>query len=362
MVVALQRGNPLVYVEGDYDPVVRKPRENSTRLREVRDASDFLSWERMAEAARLADVGSYRRSAEIFEEVSGGHGPFAKKAHFAGRLAALYRDWMSFDPSELKKTLDADGRSIRQSLGALGDGYLSNDAVEAVRWHLDLMQKFSMLRIPDRFGDDAPTAISLVSLLLQADHLMAVQDRREFAALLYYRVLEGALNASVQSRVSSFNSSDVAWSAVNDVVPSAWARCRQLLKAALGERERDDDDEPKRLGLVQCGALALILADGAVAANDAAMRDEMKSIRDVADVRNSLLIVHGSGKADERLKDLRRLAISWTERLSGMRTLVSRHTLGKHLSVDSLEAAWTSALSRRTPPARSSRAGRGSRS
>jgi hypothetical protein len=88
----------------------------------------------------------------------------------------------------------------------------------------------------------------------------------------------------------------------------------------------------------------------------------MKSIRDVADLRNSLLIVHGSGKASDRLKDLRRMAISWTNRLSSTGRLLSLPALGKHLEDHSLRAAWTSALSRSALRARSSPAGRGSRS
>ena len=187
--VAWQLDLPLCYLDGAYDPALRQPRPGTERLRFIGNPSALFGHQALTAALKLIDSGAFRAAAAQLDDlVTNITEP--TQARFYGALARFYANWCDLDLEHLEEAalklekLRSDPR-VRIERGA------------SRRLH-------SQIEFSQRLCG-GPSPDFLLSHFLLAEHYHGRMARRDFAALLYYRTLEGCFSERFRSAYRGFD-------------------------------------------------------------------------------------------------------------------------------------------------------------
>ncbi|HEY6790917.1 MAG TPA: hypothetical protein VI365_26775, partial [Trebonia sp.] len=186
---AWQLDLPLCYLDGKWSPRLRQHLPGEDRLLMLPNPAALFGDQEMDRARALFDDGSFdaagRRYAQLAESI-----PEPAKARFMAALSWLYQAWCDLDLDDIP----ARAARVRAAL----DGV---DHVTSSAFRADLAQQLAFL---ERLTGGENTA-DLVLCFAVLGRFYLDRGRKDFAAMLFHRAVEGALVHQLTSRVPGFD-------------------------------------------------------------------------------------------------------------------------------------------------------------
>ena len=287
---AWQLDLPLCYLESVFDPELRQPVPGTERLLLLDNPTTLFGDEALRTAIEVFDAGSFEaahgRFADLADRISE-----PTQARFFRDLAALYRAWCD---------LDLDG--LRAPIVAVRSG-LDDPRVRLARG-VDASLRDQIRFLERLAAKDRPTQLLGFYLLgLHYDRL----GRSDFAAMLFYRCLEGCCAARLERHFPGFDCSRPDYGLLG--VEREELRGRFVsLWGGLGDSYRADD-LPRQLGFVPSAVMLAALGDDLLReAGFDRPKQGLARLRHLAEVRNRSVLAHGYETV--RPEDTRHLAVS----------------------------------------------------
>jgi hypothetical protein len=186
---AWQLDLPLCYMDGTWSPRLRQHLPGKDKLLMLPNPAAIFGDREMDRARVLFDSGSFDaaevRYAKLVEDVPG-----PARARFMAALSGLYQAWCDLD-------LDGIAQRVSRMRAALAQADdVTTSAVRAV-----LEDQFGFL---DRLASGG-NAADLVLCFAVLGQFYLGRGRKDFAAMLIHRALEGALLHRLSSRVPDFD-------------------------------------------------------------------------------------------------------------------------------------------------------------
>jgi CRISPR-associated protein (TIGR02710 family) len=261
---------PLAYVDSAYDPELRAPRPGTERLLLLPSPAAIFANEREREAEAQFDSGAYGEALNGFRVLAETvERPANARLHRA--LAKLYAAWTDLDFDALRHA----AAELNGPLAAAGvAASLARRIEEQVTWLTRLAK------------DRAPNDLSLCFYVL-GRHYRA-RARHDFAALFFYRTLEGLLRERVCALSPSFDAGSPNYSLLAADVSSLTQRYADVLVRSGGAPHEASASLPTQLGFLNSAALLVALRDPAIDAN------QLGRLRNLARIRNESVLAHGT--------------------------------------------------------------------
>ena len=225
-------------------------------------------------------------------------------------LSALYRAWCDLDLASLPACADAVENS---QADAEAFGQLGADAARRVREQLGFVRTLAR-------GEHPPILLCYYLLGL---HYKEVR-RHDFAALLFYRTIEGCLTKHLEFSHPGFRCDDPDYSRIRGFTPEELLARYNEAAALLGD-EHKEQALPRRLGYMNSAGLLYALQDRLFRQPSCPIKtpDDLRHLYKLARLRNQSVLAHGfqSVKADE-CKELQARALGilrafWNIHMSG---------------------------------------------
>ncbi|MFI9552787.1 TIGR02710 family CRISPR-associated CARF protein [Nonomuraea endophytica] len=262
----------LSYMEGDYDPDTRQTTPGSDRMIVLSDPNTLFGEQELARALELFRAGAFEAARQRYDEICDSI-EVPGRARLLRALSEMYRAWCDLDLRMLPEAAQA----VRAALGyARRDLTASHLAV--LTEQLDFVQ-----RLID--GDRNAKLLCFYVLGLHYREL----DRHDFAALLFYRTIEGCLTARLTQQYPRLNPDRFDWALLDD--PSAARRRYGTLTRGLGWRS--GSPTPNRLTLMTSAVLLAAESDDMVARCTLADVQGLTRLQEMARKRNKSVLAHG---------------------------------------------------------------------
>jgi hypothetical protein len=261
----------LSYMEGDYDPDSRHTRPGTDRMLILSDPNMLFGEQEMARALEMFRAGAFESAHRRYDEMCDsievpGH------ARFMRALSELYRAWCDLDLSALSTAAGTMRPLLDQARRELSAAHLAilKDQLNFVR----------------RLGAGDHDA-KLLWFYVLGQHYQRL-GRHDFAALLFYRTIEGSLTERLKQRYPRLSPDRFEWASLDD--PHGARQRYAALNRGLGGQGAA---APSRLTLMNS---ALVLA----AENDeltlrCGLTDvhSLSRLRDLTRMRNTSVLAHG---------------------------------------------------------------------
>jgi hypothetical protein len=185
---AWQLNLDLCYVEADYDPRLRRPVPGSDRLLVLGNPTELFGEQAMDAALRTFVSGAFGAAHQQYDDLCDTIAEPAR-ARFMRALSGLYRAWCDLDLTGLPVTL----KSVQTTL-TRARHLITTETEQRITVQLDFLRRLSA-------GD--PDCL-LVCFLVLGEHYREI-GRHDFAALLFYRTIEGCLTGRLEQRAAGFS-------------------------------------------------------------------------------------------------------------------------------------------------------------
>jgi len=178
----------LCYVEADYDPELRRPVPGSDRLLLLGNPTELFGEQAMDAALRTFASGAFDAARQQYDDLCD---TIAEpgRARFMRALSGLYRAWCDLDLTELPASAEAVQATLAQVRHQV-----TADTERRVAVQLDFLRRLGK-------GDQERL---LVCFLVLGEHYREI-GRHDFAALLFYRTIEGCLAGQLQQRAEGLS-------------------------------------------------------------------------------------------------------------------------------------------------------------
>lgn len=277
--VAWELDMPLCYVEGAYDPVIRRPRPGSEQVLLLENPSEQRQLYSRENALSIYRTGNFSRAAEAFQESSGLRTD-DRLEELAIQLCRAYEAWSHLDLQQLAAALDQLKDDCRKPRII---EWLRQGRVD--RRHLE--EQLKALR-----GINHEPLVRMASYLELAA-IYRNMRRHDFACLLMYRFMEALVDGELRrTGQGGFQPDNPQWDLLGD--------SRQLLAdyAALSGKidgaEAAEIRLPHKVGLVN--GVALLCIVGRLherQPHPTADYRFVQRIQAVARLRNQSVLAHG---------------------------------------------------------------------
>jgi len=276
---AWQLDLPLCYLESERPEGEVIP--GSQRLCVLESPSALLGVDLAKDAHRLLAEGSFRAASMAAAELEG-RGRMAHRGRFLKRLARLYEVWSALDLEGI-----TEAAAELEVERAFWPSFLSGEEQE----RLDEQLKFA-LRVAKR----DPVA-QLENHFVLGEHYRA-QGRHEFAAMLYYRAMEGAFVQRLERIAPDLFEGERF---VRDRVPKeVLARFKAVATELQGKSNYDSHELHARLGFLDSAVLLYAYDDALLSKGEVNDIEGLGHLRTLADVRNRSPLAHGSQPVGEK--------------------------------------------------------------
>jgi CRISPR-associated protein (TIGR02710 family) len=279
---AAQLDSRMCYIDGDFNPDIRQPEPGTERL-EMLDNPTKLFGDRELESAELelrhgTFGAAYRRFKSVAET-----SPTPARARFGCDLASLYQDWSDLDFERL-------GDSAAAMSARLRDGsFRTSPALEQrIRSQLDFLEELA------RDPDGEPL---MLTFFLLGRHYQS-HGRHDFAALLYYRMLESLFE--LRLRVHGVSCSKPGWDLVAADHDGFAARFEMLSEAVF---KREFRGLPFKIGMIESALLLKVLDDPMLPLFGLDKVGALKHLRSMSEARNSSVLAHGKTTVSPALSE-----------------------------------------------------------
>lgn len=269
----------LAYVDGDvYDPELRAPVPGTERLVLIPSPGVLFASEREREAEALFESGAYGEARERFKRLADTlERPASARLHLA--LATLYGAWMDLD-------LDGIGIAAAEVEAPLRAAGLSAARTRVIEEQVDWFRQLADRR--------APADLHLCFVMLGRHYLG--RHRHDFAALLFYRAIEGALGERLRGHAPGLDLSAPDYGLFGDDEDALARR----YASAIGRSGRAGTATlPGQLGFLSSATLLVALGETL----------DLGRLRHLAEIRNGSVLAHGTTPVSrQKAEELERMA------------------------------------------------------
>lgn len=264
----------LCYVEGDYDPRLRRPVPGSDRLLVLGNPTELFGDQAMEAALRTFASGAFDAAYKQYDDLCDTIAEPAR-ARFMRALSALYRAWCDLDLASLPACLEL----VRTTLARVGD-VITLETEPRITVQLDFLGRLSE-------GD--PNCL-LVCFLVLGEHYREI-GRHDFAALLFYRTIEGCLAARLEQRAAGFSCERPDYTLLASDVEEL-----QRLYAVFATSIGVDPGPalPPIIGLMNAALILAALDDPLLAKAKLAGSKALGHLNTLATARNRSVLAHGN--------------------------------------------------------------------
>ncbi|GBD36622.1 hypothetical protein HRbin36_01747 [bacterium HR36] len=177
------------YLDGDrYDREMRRPEPGTEKLLILDQAMSEFGGQELQAAVKLSEAGAFEAAYQQFNRLAD-HLAHPERARLHRDISRLYSAWCNLDMQTLRECTDTLKAKVEAARLPL-----SHSDSRAVRAQLDFLEK---LVSHDR--DSLVLNHYLLGLHYQK------MGRHDFAALLFYRTIEGCFARRLEKRSSEFN-------------------------------------------------------------------------------------------------------------------------------------------------------------
>lgn len=283
---ATQLDSPMCYIDGDFNPEIRQSEPGSERL-VILDNPTKLFGDRQQEAAEVEfGHGAFDAAFRRFESIAR-TSPTPARARFGCDLSELYTAWSDLE-------FDRLGEAVTAMRARLDDS--AYHCVPRTERRLRAQLEFLDDLARRREGEPLVLTFYLLGRHYQ-EH-----GRRDFAALLYYRMLESLFEIRLSAHGISPAKPD--WAGV-DPDPEAFAERYRALSESVFNREFRG--MPFKVGMVESALVLQVLNDPMLPMFGLDKPKALRHLRSISDSRNASVLAHGKTTVSAEV----------TERLSG---------------------------------------------
>lgn len=274
---------PLCYVESEFDRDARMPRTGSEHLIFLDNPVNIYREEEFAAALRIFDGGRFTHARESFGRLADLLSD-PVPARFMATLSDYYRAWCDLDFQHLATA----GEALEERLPEVRRrGNLSSEHDRRLT---------DQLAFTRNLVEKNPSALLLAFHLLGRHYGRGLR-RWDFAALFFYRTIEGCLVQRLRDLDPGFAAKpvDYAWLGRD---PEALLTRYNEIADTLGKGQRETE-LPARLGLINSAALLLALDDPLLPNAGYVPPGGLGHLKALTDLRNSSILAHGSRSVSE---------------------------------------------------------------
>lgn len=263
----------LCYIESDYDPERRQPMPGSDRLLVLGNPTALFGEQEMDAALQLFASGAFGAARQRYDELCNSLAETGRP-RFMRALADVYEAWCDLDLESLPARIDTAEAAI------LSDRHeLTPRTVSLVEGQLEFLRRLA--------GNDRDSM--LVCFYVLGEHYQRV-GRHDFAALLFYRTIEGCLSRRLEQLASGFSCDLPDYTLLADDVDRLRERYQQIL---AGLNKDSVLELPSAIGLMSAAVLLTALDDGMIAAAHLADKRALSHLDKVTWTRNKSVLAHG---------------------------------------------------------------------
>jgi CRISPR-associated protein (Cas_Cas02710) len=275
---AWQLNLALCYVEGDYDPRLRRPVPGSDRLLILGNPTQLFGEQAMESALRTFVSGAFDAAYQHYDDLCDTIAEPAR-ARFMRALSGLYRAWCDLD-------LTAIPRRVDTMLATL-------DRVRHVVSPKTEQQLGVQLAFLRRLSARDPDSL-LVCFFVLGGHYREI-GRHDFAALLFYRTIEGCLAGRLERRAPGFTCERPDYRLLTSDVDRLAADFADVARS-LGREP--GSTLPPVIGLMNAALVLAALDDPLLRAAGLFTTKALGHLNTLATARNRSVLAHGDRTVD----------------------------------------------------------------
>jgi CRISPR-associated protein (TIGR02710 family) len=292
----------LCYIDSTYDPVTRRAIPGSDRLLLLDNPTSLFGEQEMHAALQTFNSGAFAEAQRRYDELASSIAE-PGRARLMKVVADLYRAWCDLDLTALAACIEAVEAALDQ-----GRGLLSEDSVKQLEGQLDFLGKL-------QHGDRQAL---LVCFFVLGMHYREV-GRHDFAALLFYRTIEGCLAHRLESLAAGFTCDAPDYTLLTPDPASLGVACQAVLRS-IG-RANASASLPPVIGLIWGAVLLTALDDELVAATGLKGAKALSHLDRLIKARNKSVLAHGelpvSGEQSKEFQAKAQLVLRAFWRLNG---------------------------------------------
>lgn len=295
----------LCYIETEWDPALRQAIPGSDRLLLLDNPTTIFGEQGMEEALQLFAGGAFeaarRRYASLCDSLAD-----PRRARFMRALSEFYRAWCDLDLAGISDCAAAVETALRQA-----GTDITHETANQVSGQLEFVR---------RLGRDGERDSFLVCYYVLGEHYRELA-RHDFAALLYYRTIEGCLSRRLERRAEGFSCERPDYTVLTSDVTVLQRDYGTLLQHS--GRKDPNLGLPPYVGLMDAAYLLNALGDDLTAQCHIKGAKALSHLNKLAATRNRSVLAHGEQavkKADcEELGRKARLVLRayWDDREGG---------------------------------------------
>ena len=279
---------PLCYVESDFDESSRRPRPGSERLIFLENPLSIYREDEKSQALAAFNSGNYHVASRQFRQLAEAvcEPAFAK---FMTCLSEFYRAWSDLDFELLPAVTEALETALASPFVR---AEITQDQSDCLHHQLHLVQSIANV------GNPEGRRALLKSFYLLGCHYMERLQRHDFAALLFYRSLEGCLQMRLEDRFPGFTCSRPDYGVIEPDLLVLLQKFNRVA-CAVGP-EHAEERLPKWLGFLNSAALLMAVEDDLIRRAHIAIPGGLNELKAVSAIRNGSVLAHGTSTVDER--------------------------------------------------------------
>lgn len=263
----------LCYVESEYDPERRQPLPGSDRLLLLDNPTALFGEQEMDAALQLFASGAFGVARQRYDELSNSVAE-PGRARFMRALADLYEAWCDLELAGLSARIEmAETTMVNER------HELTVETMRRIEHQLEFLRRLAE-------GDRNSL---LVCFYVLGQHYQEI-GRHDFAALLFYRTIEGCLVSRLERRPTGFSCDRPDYALLTDDVDQLLNRFRDTL-AGLGKNP--GPKLPAKVGLMSAAVLLTALDDALITDAQLAGTRALTHLEKVTWTRNKSLLAHG---------------------------------------------------------------------
>ena len=287
---AWQLDLPLIYIDSQFDPELRKPIPGTERALKLDNPTALFGEQELKTATSIFDSGGFEAAATRFDSL-------AKRlanptqARFMRKLSQMYQAWCDMNFEALSEYA---GKVVKE----LQNAHLQLDNQKTRR--LEKQTVFLQKLAPESRNE------MLLSYFLLGLHYQR-QGRHDFATLLFYRTIEGCFDVHLASTYAGFDTNEPDYSKLPGDQGDLVEAYDSLALDVWGESGRTG--LPGKIGFMNAALLLAAVEDGLLEKVGMNSVRGLKRLQKIGAIRNQSVLAHGFERiTEEQSQTLNKIA------------------------------------------------------
>lgn len=306
--VAWQLDLRLCYIDSRYDGEMRQPIPGTERLLILDNPTAIFGDQELEAALETFRSGAFAVAQERFAVLAESMSE-PSRARFLRDLADLYQAWSDLDLARLPSLAEQIGKGLADPLTRVNSATAEQ-----------LREQLSFIKLLVQGG----SCLQVLNFYVLAEHYYELH-RIDFAALLYYRTIEGCFQQRLGLRFPGFDCSCADYQLLGIPADDLLARFNAVI-TRIGRPAVTA--VPVKLGLMDAAVLLTVLGDSLLRQIDIRDAKGLSYLSRQAEARNKSVLAHGHECVTEKeCAPLRTLA------LRCLRALWALHRPGEDVDI-----------------------------